>query len=546
VVNLLKDLQPTFNAANLSQGLQQATKLLKLVDPRAASAIYVLSDLQRNSCLNLDAYPIPQQTEVKVVNVGDVYAPNVAVTEVKVEGQVTPKLRIGLGNFSDEDNPQNTLSVVADGQEVLTKAIRFNAGASTNLDILLPALKPGWHSIEARLQAKDASVADNVRYQALFVPQRVRVLLVETRPARRAFEEETFFLAAALDPSVDGTNAIQTGFLFEKTNLADLSRKIPAQSGARAWDVVVLPGLKEVPTGTGKLLATFVQAGGGVAFFLGDGISMNRYNTEFRDLLPAQLDRLDSEPDSSLKWRIGEYETNTAIFAAFAMPNSGNLALAEFSRRVTVTTNAGSRVAASFDDGLPLVVSKTMGQGKVVLVNTSTDTSWTDWPKHKTFVPWLHGLGRHLAGGSNGDPLQTAPASLIAGDDTDVQLELSSRGQMFKLHPPTGNEIAVTADDQGIVRTDLNRPGIYILRSANGREVQRVAVNVPRAESDLAALLPNEFQQQLTRTEAPQNQTLVAGLLGSARSEKEVWRFLLLGALALLFIETLVANRTLA
>src|SRR5262245_35134050 len=116
VANLLKDLQPTFAAASLSQGLQQATKLLALADPTAASAIYVISDLQRNSCPNLEAYPIPQQTEIKVVNVGDVYTPNVAVTDVKVEGQVMPKLRIGLGNFSDEDNSQNKLSLVADGQ----------------------------------------------------------------------------------------------------------------------------------------------------------------------------------------------------------------------------------------------------------------------------------------------------------------------------------------------------------------------------------------------------------------------------------------------
>ena len=492
VANLLKDLQPTYASANISQGLQRATKLLELVDPSAASAIYVISDLQRNSCPNLGSFPIPQPTDVKILSVGDVFAPNMAVTDLKLEGQMAPKLRVGLGNFSDEDSTPSKVSFLVDGQEALTRAVNLKAGAATNLDVLLPSLRPGWHSIEARLLARDALAADNVRYQTVFVPQPVRVLLVETRSARRVFEEETFFLATALDPAMEPTNLFQTGFLFEKITPADLAKKLSSRTAARAWDMVMLPGLKEVPASTGKVLADFVQAGGSVMFFLGDGISMNRYMTEFRDLLPAQLDRLESEPDSSLKWRIGDYETNSAIFAAFRLPNSGNLALAEFTRRFMVTMNGDSFVAAYFDDGVPLVVSRTVGRGKVALVNTSADTSWTDWPKHKTFVPWLHGLGRYLAGDSHHDLSHNRVANLISGDDTEVQIEPSLLGQTFQLQTPAGRQIAGATDARGFLRTDLTAPGIYILRNSSGAEAKRFAVNVPREEADLAALLPNE------------------------------------------------------
>src|SRR5207249_494286 len=170
--------------------------------------------------------PIPQPTDVKILSVGDVFAPNMAVTDLKLEGQMAPKLRVGLGNFSDEDSAPSQFSFVVDGQEMFTRSVHLKAGAATNLDILLPSQKPGWHSVEARLVAKDALAADNVRYQTVFVPQPVRVLLVETRPARRVFEEETFFLATALDPAMEPTNLFQTGFLFEKITPADLAKKL--------------------------------------------------------------------------------------------------------------------------------------------------------------------------------------------------------------------------------------------------------------------------------------------------------------------------------
>jgi hypothetical protein len=103
----------------------------------------------------------------------------------------------------------------------------------------------------------------------------------------------------------------------------------------------------------------------------------------------------------------------------------------------------------------------------------------------------------------------------------------------------------VSCDEQGWLRdAPLTTPGIHSLRDKTGKELRRLAVNPPAQESDLEALAPADFQQQLTRIQETSKPALAASLFRSASHEKEFWSALLMGALLLLLIEPFVANRT--
>jgi len=60
------------------------------------------------------------------------------------------------------------------------------------------------------------------------------------------------------------------------------------------------------------------------------------------------------------------------------------------------------------------------------------------------------------------------------------------------------------------------------------------------SESDLRPVAPGEIN--ITRTDDAPPTSLVAGMLGNDR--RELWRFLLLAAVAVLFLEPLLANRS--
>jgi len=375
----------------------------------------------------------------------------------------------------------------------------------------------------------------------------LRTLVLETRPGKRVFEQESFFVISALDPLQGTTNASASRFAIEKVSPEELQTKLSAVSEHKC-DLVILPGLKQIPAGFNGAVSGFVRAGGGLLLFLNDEVNPSRCNAEFGGVLPASLGHLERNASESadLKWHLEDYDLNAPMFAVFRKPGSGNLALPEFTRRFTMSAHQGAVVSATFADGMPAILSAGFGSGRVALANTSADTAWTDWPKHKTFVPWLHSLCLWLAAPSAADQMRTA-AHLVTADDADIPLGPRAKDRSFRIARAGGKETPATADGEGRLQNlDFGQPGIYSITDDARQELERIAVNLPAAESDLACHTAAEFQRQLARPAQPEKASLAAGFPGSNDQQEELARLLLIAALALLFAESFLANRTYA
>ena len=544
VAQVLRDLVPAYGTSSLGDGLQQAVRLLAGGGQNALSTIFLVTDLQRSACRSLSTCPIPQNIEVKLLAVGDVASPNLAIVRLDAEPHEGARPQVVIASFSDEDSSSATLELALDNQPVSSQVFSLKAGGSTNIDLLLPPIKPGWHDLKASLRAHDALETDNARYASFFVPEPARVLVVEPHTAARVFEQETFFLTSALDPAKDSTNSVPGAFNLTQVRPEELMQKLSVSKGDSAWNVVILPGLKDLAAGSGTALASFVQNGGGLVLFLGEELSANRYNSELRDLLPARIANPDTIAEVGSPWRIAFYDTNSMAFSAFRLPNSGDLRIPQFVKRYALEPIEGANRLAFFDDGIPLLVTRPVGRGKVALVNTSADTQWNDWPKHKTYVPFLHGLTKYVAQTAIHDVVQENN-SFVSGEDFDLEVGTRERSAQLTLRAPNGKDIQSTADEQGRLRdVPMLVPGIYSLRDKPGHEIRRMAVNLPPQESNLDALRPADFQQQLVHVQENPKQTLAAGLFGAHNDRREFWTALLLGALILLLVEPFVANRT--
>jgi hypothetical protein len=537
-------VQPAYGTSSLAEGLQQAAKLASTGDPGTATTIYVVSDLQRSACQNLESCPIPADLNVQLLCAGDFYAPNLSITELDPQSYDGANPRLVVSNFSDEDNAEATVEFAIDSKVLFSSRFNLKAGGATNIGFALPALKPGWHDARAWFQAEDSLEIDNTRYAVLFVPEPVHALVVESRKTSRVFQQDSFFLASALDPTQGSTNPLPTDFTVARIAPEDIAGRLSASRGREPCDIVILPGLRNIPDEASHALKGFVREGGGLLMFLGQGISANRYNSEFQGLLPAQLGAVEVAPDGAVGWRIGEFNTNAGAFAVFTQPESGDLAIPQFFKRCALTPAAGATAMAYFEDGLPLVVAGAAGRGQVALVNSSADTSWNDWPKHKTFVPWLHGLGKQLAP-RTAHRLAPETKQVLTGDDLEFDLAANAPTGRLVLQGPGGQKWPLVADERSRLHASGSfMPGIYSVRDEKDREIQRLAVNLPPHESDLAALQPPDFQRQLVRIQDPPRTSRGTSLFGSKTGQQEFWRLLLLGVLGLLLMETLVSNRT--
>lgn len=538
----LDSAKPTLAAGDLGDGFQLAARLFATDSARYSNTVYVVSDLQRSSSRKVGNVPLPPEVKVELVNIGDIHTPNVAVAEVQLAVASGQTSAVMVANFDAEDTGPLKVRLLVDGKEAAARDLQLRAAALTNLDFTLPRLSPGWHSAEIRVDGDDALAADNLRYQAIYAPPPLAVLVVEPRQGVKVYQEESFFVMSALDPWFGQTNAGMAGFTVEKTSPDELPRKLALAQGKSKYALVVAPGLKRWPSGASTALQTYLQAGGGLLLFLGEGVSANHYQTELGALVPGKLGVSESATD--LDWRLWEFDKRSQVFAPFRQPNSGNLSVARFNRRFTLQTQEGDQVLARFQDGVPAILARVSGKGRVMLVNSTADTAWNDWPKHKTFLPWLHCAARYLCGrGAENEGARSAP--LLAGMESSLSLGPEFKKAALRLTSPDGVEKPLTADDQGVLHDlDLAAPGFYKVRDAQGAEVRRLAVNVPTDESDLAAFAPADFEARLKRADNATPLAAAGLLLGGDAGHREFWRLLLLAGLLLMLAETILGNRT--
>jgi len=545
VLKKLEAAAPSFGAARIDEGLRQVTKVLATANPAQKTEVCVISDLQRSGVDNVASTPLPRETAVRMIDLGERFIPNVAVTALQVETTEEGGPRATLTSFSDE-TLRGAYRVRIDGKEVFSGTVNLDAGAVTNLPLAIPVLAPGWHSAEFALEAKDSLKADDTAYATVFVPRPVHGLVIEPRNAAQIFLEESYFVATALNPVREAGQMSSSRFSYEKTSIDALRAKLKPVAGQARIEYIVLPGVKNLSAEVAGTLQEFVRSGGGLILFLGPGtsaISMARLG----ELLPAQIGKLESSGED-VGWHLANYDKAAAMFAVFREPNSGNLSLPEFTQRFALTPNTGSAVVAQFEDGMPLIVARQVGEGRVVLVNSSADTAWTDWQKRKSFVPWLHATARYVTRRDQAHEREALP-KFVSGSELalDVAQAVDLKKQTLTLQRVGGPAVTFSTDDDGVNQDLLlETPGIYILKDSAGRELRRLAANLPTAESDLSTLPAAEVEQQIARTPEQEPQILAAGLFGDSSRGKELWRALLLGALAVLLLEPILANRMFA
>ncbi|MFM8879573.1 MAG: vWA domain-containing protein [Verrucomicrobiota bacterium] len=554
----LTQLEPTAAGGDLGEGLREAQGLVATLDPPGSASIEIIGDLQRAGAERINAVALPRWLPVRFTRIGSTVAPNVAVADLRASDEAQGPLSITVVNHGDRPVRDHVVECLLDGRPATERVFSREAGASGSLEWRLPRLPAGWHEAEVRLRASDALDDDNVRRLTFRVPEPIRVVAVENRTGVRSFEEQTFFLTAALDPFLGATNSGQSGFVVDVVRPEAVAQALAAAPGSPLPDVVLLPAMRSLPAGAVAALTDWVERGGGLFLLAGDALEPSRFNAEFAGLSPARAGAAESS-EAEVPWRIGSFDRSHPIFRPFAPARSGGPAVAEFTRRHPLEAASGAAVLARFDDGQPFLLARAIGRGAVLLADTTADTAWTDWPKHKSFVPWVVASVSWLADRGEERRLRT-PKPLITGTEARIALGADRAGSVagadaagaatkpttfgLQVRPaPKGPAPRLELRPEGIGSFPVETPGFYSVTDDAGRERWRLAANPPPVESDLSALETAEAERRLARSTDAESD-LPPGWFGNEPGRREWWRPLLAAALALLLVETVVANRS--
>lgn len=461
----------------------------------------------------------------------------------------TAAARVGVRFFVDEDETPRGFAApqeIEPGEEAtfLFRNRRFE--------------REGAIRIKAELDPPDAFRIDDRRDLVLTVRKRVRALLVDGTPQNTdAFTNATDYLATALNPfAADGDE--QGPFAPDV---------IPWHEWPRVdldgYDLVVLanvavPGDSEVDE-----LAAFVRAGGGLVITWGSnlddpGAFRDRFvRRGLAPLVPAEAtgDAAWNEPGATpRRLRFDPTHAATRSFAANEVMTSlvEQVRVGRYAPATPVADDAGAvSVLARFDDEntTPAVAERVVGAGRVLMLMTSADTSWTNLPDTPIFLPLVHALASRAL-----QPVRD-PLNLTIGDRVR---RLLGEPTPFELTSPDGEPTTRQpaevpgSGDKGATRYTLESEpllerGVYRLRPAKADgATELIAVNPDAIESDLRRYRASDLRVDVLpgqKFEVLEADAIAVAADRDARGG-EVWKFLVGAVIAFLLAESWFAQRT--
>lgn len=500
----LRQARPGYAATSYAEAFAWSVDILTTSE-RADRVVVFLSDLQASGLEIEPPELLPPDIPLEIIDVGRSISQNLAVESARpAQVEIRPGIPVSLSVrlFNAGALPVNEVPVTIElsgpaGDVEHRQSVGLGAGGRVTLDIPLEIDEPGVWQGGVELDWDDPLPWDDRRFVAFEVRHPDRVLLVDGDPGRNEYDSETYFLETALRLTTPVGDAPARTFEIERL-VWERGEGFPTLDGFR---LIVLANVGRFTDTDAARLREFLDAGGNVLLFAGDRMTPAVFESFLESgILPAGP--LPALRDHAA--RVTEIAATHPALAPFSDPQHGDL------RRLTVSRLLDLRIEDEsgqdrWDTVLlragdfPLIVERSVGDGRVILVATTADRGWNDWPRGRLYVPLVRQLAASLTGQL--DPRQTVNAR-----------------QTTAANPP-----GITEDD-----------GALFVRNPEPRE------------SRVQRLTPEQFREALGLVnDSHAERELQARALappGVSRSD-ELWPILVWILLAALAAETLLASR---
>jgi hypothetical protein len=183
--------------------------------------------------------------------------------------------------------------------------------------------------------------------------------------------------------------------------------------------------------------------------------------------------------------------------------------LAEQTADVSAGGLGPARVLARFDNAETVprnsaaIVERTFGQGKVMMVLTSADTEWTDWPKDLTYVPFVNDMLKYVC-----RPTAQKGTDLVG---TEIVHSVGARlaAARVSFQPPV-------AADEGPAELEERQDGasrVFVYKDTRSAGIYQLKLELPTRQD------PDEPSQELQTVMFARNVDPMEGRLAVAGKE---------------------------
>ncbi|MDP6380479.1 MAG: hypothetical protein QF662_03955, partial [Phycisphaerae bacterium] len=509
---------------------------------------------------------------VYVIDVGEASTANIAVRAVRISrGKVsieTP-LRIALEVVNYGTKAVKDIAVemkmedkpVGKYGEDATK-ITLQPGEVRLVEFPYTPYRSGILTGQASITSKEKNAVtwDDHYFFCLEVRESISVLCIDGDESGRGAESDAFGRAIIASAPGQGHPLFTTRFV----NASKSADQVLA-----FYDVVAMINPGVIPADTVQAAVEFVEHGGGLVIFLGDLVKAEAFQGLANAVLPdaaeeekflpiAIAETIDALKLTGAPVRLAHCDFSLPLFRPFRDPANGDpTALAAYRfRKMIFAEEAPVTTVASFSDGSPAIVERKFGRGKVIIVATTPNKRWTNFPTSPVFLTFA----RAMVGAARRGNASSAARYYFSGDVFQITTKAERLKRGTEVVQPGGQPLLSRVIDSDFERRILGRAGqasgIYKVmleidaedmegeagEKLTFRPVDSFAVNLPPSESSLSRLNAKGMTKEMGG-----NVQVVAleegwvGAISSERQGRQLGWYAFVALLALLTLEGFVA-----
>lgn len=529
-----------YRATDYAQALAAAEALLRDF-PAAEKRIHLVTDFQATAATGLvgqmvgklvagtaatgpSAYRPGRGITIVPVDIGSREGANLAITGLNAtpviyQPKYTDRVAARIENFGPEPVDGVRVELRLNDRAVEKRVVRIAARDAATVEFTGFNLNEGQNLCQIVVEG-DNFPADNSFVFSLRRAVKSKALIIETASRNQS---ESFYLKNAL------TTGENNPFEVEVKSAGGVN---PAEIAA--YRLIIINDATISPALATEILRQ-VSGGTGLIVAAGTHTEANGFNRAFEQTLRVRLEGAAELRGGYVV--LSEIKPDHAIFEPFQESGRPPSAKMYGYRRVAASEQAV--VLARYDDGGAALIESASGRGKIMLLTTTLDASWTDLPLKPSYLPLIRQMTRYLVEAE-------LPAWRLVGQP--VPLRRTPEGQPPLIDTPGGVRLPASGntrnDDE--VLTPLE-PGFYRLRYPESSEL--LAVNIPGRESDLARIEAPTLMADLGAAASGGEESTGEKPTGEKptgieiESRQRIWFYLLIAALLLFITEGIIARR---
>ena len=520
----------------LRQNIHAHSELLNFDQEIFASAsnqlreLYLISDFQTSTVM-ADSQTIRLEDSsilIKYIPLATREQKNVYVADHQIISQIIEKgkpvqLRMTLVNDGNSPVKDLGVRVLLDGKVVSIANKSLDPNTTEELDLSFTPSKSGW--LSGHIELDDYPIEfDNRRYFSIYVPESEKVLIVESQLSnnlkilyRDLFEQ------------------------FEPTFVPD--RNISSQN-LNDYRSLVLVGFTQLSTGLAAKLRSFLNEGGSVMFFPGDGMQLENIN-QFWSSMNLGTFSPPVSIQSGIKASLVELEhpifdgifTNDRKNRDFDAPNVFRYFPFELS------SGSVQNVIMRMENQSPFLIESRVGEGLLYTFTSFPGDAWTDFHVKTSFAPVIFRANQIM------NQTQNVQSGQEIGFFTPKSIRTSNQ-DLIKLSGEDGLELIPEQYVQGgatilnFDKLELNEGNYSIVQGDS--LLEKIAFNISDLESRLGFTSEDQLRETLDKAGYQQIEVLPAkadDISDQIKVEKEgipLWKYFVLFVLLFLLAEIMV------